>query len=326
ASNARSRMATIPAEEPSARRSDLDRGLLGSLLDDAATTEVHVARYDRVIVVTSGKASVATVGFASEEALAQAIGRLVAQSGDPVDARESIVERRIGSGAFMVAVAPPIVQGWTVSIRKRRRMQMSLSDLIGEHAMSPAMGGYLEKRVAERANILVAGAAKAGVSRALAALASVTRAGERIALLAEPDQIVAAPAIVIPLWAGKTGREGEEAVRAASRLATERLIVASLSGSVAAATIDAIGAGMAGVMAGVVAPSLSRALARLATQVAMARPGTTVETAREAVGDSFAVALEVSGDEDRGTPRILRIAEVTGIDAGVVGLKDVFVA
>jgi pilus assembly protein CpaF len=91
------------------------------------------------------------------------------------------------------------------------------------------------------------------------------------------------------------------------------------------AVVDAIGAGSAGVIAGVSAPSLKQALARLAVQVAMARPGTSLEAAREAVGTSFDVAIELSRPE-QGRLRILRLAELDGADANGVVVRDLFVA
>jgi hypothetical protein len=65
-------------------------------------------------------------------------------------------------------------------------------------------------------------------------------------------------------------------------------------------------------------------MARLAAHVALARPGASVEASREAVGDSFDVAVEVVRAAD-GTLRVLRVVELAGGDAkGVVG-HDLFV-
>ena len=90
-------------------------------------------------------------------------------------------------------------------------------------------------------------------------------------------------------------------------------------------TIDAIGGGCAGVVAGIAAPSLRSALSRLAVQVTMARPGISIEAAREAVGTSFDVAVELSKPE-QGRLRIQRIAELDGADANGIVARDIFVA
>ena len=109
---------------------------------------------------------------------------------------------------------------------------------------------------------------------------------------------------VVALSLSDHGSHGEEAVRAAARLGADRLVAASLGGGIAAAIIDAIGEGCEGVLAGVGAPSLRHALARLASQVALARPGASIEASREAVGESFDVAIEVARAPD-GRQRVL---------------------
>jgi len=91
------------------------------------------------------------------------------------------------------------------------------------------------------------------------------------------------------------------------------------------AIVEAIGAGCEGVVAGVSAPSLRHALARLSVQVAMARPGMSIEAAREAIGGSFDVAVELSKPE-HGRLRVLRLAELDGADVNGVAVRDLFVA
>jgi Flp pilus assembly CpaF family ATPase len=69
---------------------------------------------------------------------------------------------------------------------------------------------------------------------------------------------------------------------------------------------------------------LRHALARLASQVALARPGASIEAAREAVGESFDVAVEVTRSPD-GRQRVLRVAELVGGDPLGVVTRDLFV-
>src|ERR1700722_4546812 len=120
------------------------------------------------------------------------------------------------------------------------------------------------------------------------------------------------------------GARGAEAVHAASRLGTDRLVVASLAGAVAGATIEAIATGCEGVLAGVSAPSMRHGLARLTSQVALASAGVPIEVGREAVGESFDIALEVSRSND-GRIRVTRVAELAGGDGKGVATRDLFV-
>ena len=172
--------------------------------------------------------------------------------------------------------------------------------------------------------MLVVGSGPGVVASVLGALASAAPAGERMAVLQDADEISVPQAQVVPLSLSDYGARGEEAVRAAARLGTDRLVLASLAGAVSAAMIDTIGEGSEGVLAGVGAPSLRHGLARLASQIALARPGASIEAAREAVGESFDVALEVARGAD-GRVRILRVAELAGSDDKGVVVRDLFV-
>jgi len=186
------------------------------------------------------------------------------------------------------------------------------------------MLAFLEACAEARSNVLVVGSGAPAVLSTIAALLSGGKAGERIAIVGRDDDIGVGDALAIPLPDGP-GNVGVESVAASVRLGAERLVVTTFAGAVVPTTIEAIGAGCSGVVAGISAPSLRQALARLAVQVAMARPGTSLEAAREAVGTSFDVAVELSRPE-HGRLRIQRVAELDGADVNGVVVRDLFVA
>jgi pilus assembly protein CpaF len=93
---------------------------------------------------------------------------------------------------------------------------------------------------------------------------------------------------------------------------------------VTASVVEAIGSGADGALAGTIAPSIRRALGRLASQVALARPGTSVEAAREAIAESFDVAVEVARLPD-GRVRVQRVSEIELADGKALSARDVFV-
>jgi pilus assembly protein CpaF len=299
-------------------------GPIGPALDDPETEEVHVTRPDSVLVVRGGRAALLETSFTSEEALARVVRRLACQSGDPPRADEAILDRRLGRGERLTAVGPPIANGWTLTIRKPRTTETSLDEQVRTAAMSRSIAVFLEACVTARANLLVVGPGAGVVSPMIAALASATGAGERIAVLTESDDIAVAHAYVMP-FAIRGASSGADTVRAAARLGADRLVVLSLAGAVAATTLDAIGEGTEGVLAGLCAPSLRHALARLALQVALVRTGASMEWAREVVSESFDIAIEMSRGSD-GRPRVTRVAELAGADALGIILRDLFVS
>ena len=299
-------------------------GPIGPLLEDDETLEVHVTRPDYVLAIKNGQPTLADPSFTSEDALARVVARLAQQSGDPWREGEHVIERRLPRGAQMVAIAPPAANSWVLTLRKRRRVESSLEDLVRAMAMSRPIASFLEACLAARANVLVVGSGAGAVPMTIAALASAIPAGERVAVLQDAEEIAIGQAQVIPLSIGDHGARGAGAVRAASRLGADRLVVVSLAGSVAASTLDAIGEGAEGVIAGVGAPSLRHGLARLAAQIALARPGASIEAAREAAGESFDVVVEVVRTAD-GRLRVLRVAELAGSEGKGVATRDLFI-
>ncbi len=300
----------------------LGLGPIAALLEDAEVDEIHVLRPDCVLLRRDGEADARPApSFTSEESLARIVARLAQQSGQPAGPGEILLERRLPGGAHMVAISPPAASGWALTIRKRRRVTSSLDEMVQAGAMSRPMASFLEACVAARANVLVVGFGPGVVPSMIAALAHAFPAGEWVALLQDAHEITVPHAQVVPLT--PTGARADDAVRAATRLGADRLVLAPVAGVSCAAVIDAIGEGSEGVIMGMAAPSLRHALGRLSAQVALAHPAASVEAAREAVGEAFDVAVEL-GRGPGGKVRVTRLAELAGADAKGVVARDLF--
>jgi pilus assembly protein CpaF len=303
-----------------AHRELVGLGAIGPLLEDEEVSEIHCVRYDQLFTVRSGNTVNEGAGFSSEEALYRVIARLAQQSGDPWRSGETVIERRLPR-ASLVAIAPPAAATHVVSIRKRRRVESTLEDLVRQSAISRPMAQFLEACVVARANVLVSGAAAGTL---LSALASTGSTGERVCVVTDVEEIGVGNAHAVPLTIVDTRKAGEDCVRAASRLRPDRLVVAQLAGGVAAATVDAMAEGSEGVLAAVAAPTLRQGLSRLVAQLVLHRPGLGLEAMRDVVGEAFDIALEVTTLSD-GRLRVMRIAELGGSDAKGIVARDVFV-
>ena len=303
-----------------AHRELVGLGAIGPLLEDEEVTEIHCVRYDQLFTVRSGNTVNEGGGFSSEEALYRVIARLVQQSGDPWRPGETVIERRLARTS-LVAISPPAALTHVVSIRKRRRVESTVEDLVRQSALSRPMAQFVEACVAARANILVSGASAGSV---LSALASSGSAGERVCVVQDVEEIAVGNAHAVTLTIVDTRKAGEDTVRAASRLRPDRLVVAALAGGVAAATVDAMAEGSEGVLAAIAAPTLRQALSRLVAQLVLHRPGLGLEAMRDVVGEAFDIAIEVATLPD-GRMRVMRIAELGGSDAKGIVARDVFV-
>jgi pilus assembly protein CpaF len=297
-------------------------GAIGPLLDDDEVSEIHCLRHDQVLCVRAGQLALADCAYTQDEAVGRAIERLAAMSGQALKEDERIVERRLPKGAHMLAFLPPASSAHAIVIRKRRKVEMSLEDYVRLAAMSRQMANFLEQCLAARANVLVATSNARLGATFVGALANTGSAGDRIALLLDDEDITVSHAHVITLG---LGADAGRVLRGAAKLRPDRMVIGCLSGSLVSATIDTIAEGAEGVIACTAAPSLRQALTRLVGQLTMSRPGLSLEAAREVVGESFDVAVELVVLPD-GRYRITRIAELAGGDAKGVVARDIFTA
>ena len=204
-------------------------GAIGALLDDDEITEIQCVRNDQVLAHRGSALTHADASFTSDEALGRVIARLALQSGEPVKPGELVIERRLARGAHMIAIAPPAATAHALVVRKKRKVDATLEDLVRSGALSRPMAVFLDACVQARANILASAPTGTSTAQLVAALASAAPPGERIALLSDVEEVQIAQAHVVGIsLADARPRASEEAVRAAARLRSDRLILSSI--------------------------------------------------------------------------------------------------
>jgi pilus assembly protein CpaF len=317
----------VPASLPADRAIELARGELvehgplTELIADPAVSEIGVTRFDRVVSVRNARSAYET-GFSSDLSLRWAIARLCAEAHAPVleAEREGVLERRILPGVQLSAVMGPIaVSGACVAIRKTRRVQVTLDELVRRGAISRAMATFLQQCLAARVNLLVVGPRDGGVEALLAALAQSTAdapcifIGEREPAGADANLLVS----------GLDATTAGGALRVASSLPGARVVAELFTGELCAKVVEMIADGVDGLIAARHAPSLRRGLSRLPGVVAAERPQIHIAAARELVANAFEIVVEVARLRDE-RHRVLRIAEVTGSANDEIQTQDIF--
>lgn len=298
-------------------------GPVGPLLEDDDVTEIHCVRHDQVLAVRSGNVTVADTSFTSEEALYRVISRLAQQAGEPWKPGETSLERRLPRGAQMLAVTPPASSGHVLLIRKRRRVDMGLEDMVRSGVLSRPMAVFIESCLVARVNILVCGASNAGTTQLVAALSGTGPSGERISVIHDVEEINVAHAHVVSFAIPEGRARCEDTVRAAARLRPDRFVVTQTTSAITSAVVESISEGTDGVILATTAPTLRQAVARLGSQLALARPGIGTEAIRDAIGESFDIGIEIGLLPD-GRQRIIRIAELAGADTKTGAVRDLF--
>lgn len=306
-----------------ARRELLELGPLTVLLDDEDVSEIQVLRHDHVVSIYGHRQVPSEIGFTSEAAAGRAVRRLCHAAGRPLTSGETYVERRLPRGARLFAVLPRAEDnGHMIALRKPQRADLSLEDMVRSGTISRAMAGLFAQCVQARANILVTGAAGAGATTLIGALAGAGSTDDRVVVLQEDDELIFNQPHTISFLLGETPEESARAVQAAARVRPDRLVVGAFSGGIAAELVDAMGDGVDGVLAGARAPTLRQAVLRLTADIAAGKPDLAPEVAREWLASVFDLAIEVARLRD-GRHRVLRVSELT-VEGQRIVLRDVF--
>ncbi len=296
-------------------------GPLAGLLEDESVNEIYCSRFDTMAIQRGSQSLYADVAFSSDESLRRVIMRLALQAGSPLLEGEGLVVRRLPRGVTMTAVVPPFSAQAVVALRRPSRTETSLEESVRAGLLSRPMATFLEGCVTGRANVLVVAESASAAGNLLSALMSCIPPADRTVLVQEHEVVSAPNAGAIALTVPRPS-DAQAVMRAASLLGGDRLFVAPLSGGAMVAVADAVAAGSGGVVASALAPSLRQGLARVAGQLVLGRAGTTLDSAKELVLESFDIFVEVSRASD-GRLRVTRIAESMG-EHKATPTRDIF--
>jgi pilus assembly protein CpaF len=305
-----------------ALRELLGLGPIDLLLDDQDVTEIRVFGPRHVTAVKGDDVTVNGPSFSTEAALQHVICRLCQRSQKPLENGESVVERRLANGLVVHAVlAPASDHGPALIVKRQRRAQAGLEDLVRSGMISRAMATLFYGCVSLRTNMLLVGPAE-GTAMLLSALVSAGQGHARAVVLQSDDDVWELEPSPVSLRMHDSGAEGAKLVRAAAKLRAERMVVTPMLGQVAAAVLAATGHGARGVLAVVPAPSVRHALQRLVGDLMMAMPGINGDAARAGVLGSFEMVVEVARLRD-GRHRVTRFCELAAAE-GELQPRDVF--
>ena len=138
-------------------------GPLEELLADPEVEEVMVNGPDRVYVERRGRIEPSEVCFADEEALRNAIERILAPVGRRVDELSPMADARLSDGSRVNVVIPPLaIDGPMVSIRRFGTSRPGPDRLVELGTLTAAMRDILAVAVAARRSLLVSGGPGSG--------------------------------------------------------------------------------------------------------------------------------------------------------------------
>lgn len=304
-------------------------GSLEELLADVEVSDILIDRADQISAIRAGQ-RVPCDGFSSERAAQIVIDRLLASAGArPGDG--PILDLRLPDGARAIALLPPLApRGPALSIRKRRRQDITLDQLVLSGALSSAMADVLWASVATRRNVLFTGGIGSGKTTLLGAVAAFVPHEERVICAEETEEIQAGSPGWLRLECGSLGADGKspatprELLRGALRMRPDRLIVGELRGPEALELLHALRAGLDGALATLHSSSPRDALARVERLIREADPGIVPLAAREMIASTLHLVVHQGRFPD-GVRRVTHMSEVRGIRGDELDLVDIFV-
>ena len=307
----------------------LGLGPLEDLLADEQVSDVLVNRPDRVLVDRGGQLVPYDKGFSSDTALRQVIARMVHASEGGFDDGLPFVDVRLRDGARLSAALPPMaVRGACLTLRKPRRVQWTLDDLVRGGTMSNQMAEFLATCVAARRNILIVGGAGAGKTTLLGALAAAVPAHERLITLEDVAELALARDswIALETRPGGDGRLGvgmKDLLGAAQRLLADRIFVGDVRGPEVFELITLLASARDGAAVTLAAEGTKASLARLEGLARLGAGDASPRAVRDLVGQAVHVVVHLLRYAD-GHRRVTSIAEVLGPEGEGLAVRDLF--
>jgi pilus assembly protein CpaF len=297
-------------------RDTVGLGPLEELLDDPRVEEVMVNGPDRVYVERAGRIEATAVSFDSEEALRNAIERILSPLGRRIDELSPMVDARLGDGSRVNVVIPPLsIDGPVLSIRRFRVRRPGPEELVESGTLSELERDRLEEAVATRRSILISGGTGSGKKTLLNAISSFIATGERVVTIEDAAELRLQQPHVVRLESRPASVEGRgevtirDLLRNALRMRPDRLVIGEVRGAEALDLLTALNTGHDGALSTVHANSPSDALARVETLALMAGVGLPHAAIAEQARRGIDLVVQIAR-RPGGARRVTEIAEV----------------
>jgi pilus assembly protein CpaF len=304
-------------------------GPLEELIADPAVEEVMVNGHERIYVERGGRIERADVRFESEQALRDAIERILTPLGRRVDELSPMVDARLDDGSRVHVVIPPLaVDGPSMSIRRFSAVRPGPRELVELGTITEELHDQLAASVAARRSILVSGGTGSGKTTLLNALSAFIDSGERVITIEDAAELRLRQPHVVRLESRPANVEGRGAVsirellRGALRMRPDRIVIGEVRGGEALDLLMALNTGHEGALSTVHANSPEDALRRIETLALIAGVGLPHEAIREQLGRGLDLVIHLARLSD-GSRRVVEVSEVVRT-AGAVGVRELY--
>lgn len=307
-----------------------DLGPLEVLLQDDQILEILINSYNSIYFEKHGKMEKSDVQFKDNDHLMDIIQRILTMAGRQVDESTPMMDVRLSDGSRVHVVVPPIaLTGPSVTIRKFPRIDMTIDRLIGYGSLTAEIADFVRACVQSRLSMVVAGGTGSGKTTIFNVFASFIPNDERIIVLQNAGEDLNLPQehIVIletrpPNLKGKDEITMTDLVASAVKMRPDRLLVSEVHGGEVWHLLQAINNGYEGSMFNMHAAGVRDILTRLEVMAIESNPALPLLAIRHNIATAIDLILYQERLHD-GSRRIMKIAEVTGMQGDFVTTQDI---
>jgi pilus assembly protein CpaF len=306
-------------------------GPLEPLLKDPSISDILVNRFDKVYIERGGKLEPTGLSFKDNGHLMQIIDRIVSRVGRRIDESSPMVDARLADGSRVNAIIPPLaIDGACLSIRRFGRDPITARQMIENKSLTEPMLELLSAMVKGRLNLLISGGTGAGKTTVLNVLSGYIPNNERVVTIEDAAELQMKQEHVVRLETRPPNIEGKGAIRQRQlvinslRMRPDRIVVGEVRGEEAFDMLQAMNTGHEGSLTTVHANSHRDALARIENMVSMANLSIPERAVRHQIASAVHAVVQVARLSD-GTRKIISISEITGMEAEIISMQDIFV-
>ncbi len=304
-------------------------GTLQPYLDDPKVNEVMVNGPDKVFVEKEGEIFRVQTTIHENELL-EIIQRIVNRMNRRVNEKEPICDVRLEDGSRVNIILPPIaIDGPYITIRKFIRSFITVDQLVKNGTISKEAMEVVQRLVKRRYNIFISGGTSSGKTTLLNALSESIGEKERVITIEDSAELKLQGLNNLIRLETRNGVDNymepitiRDLIRSSLRMRPDRIIVGEVRGEETIDMLQAMNTGHDGSLSTGHANSIREMLLRLETMVlsSMELPLIAI---RQQIASAVDIMIHLQKIHGKGR-RVMEIAEVDGVDNGIIGLNTLY--
>jgi pilus assembly protein CpaF len=305
-------------------------GPLEPFLDQDEITDILANGPFDIYIERNGKLEKTAARFRDSQHLVNIAQRIAAGIGRRIDEASPMVDARLADGSRVnIVLAPLVLNGGTISIRKFPRQSLTLDAMVRQGNLSEEAARVLQIAARSRINILISGGTGSGKTTLLNAVSQYIDPNERVITVEDAVELRLQQPHVVQMETRPPNIEGvgqiaqRELVRNALRMRPDRIILGEVRGPEAFDMLQAMNTGHDGSMSTVHANSPRDALYRVENMVMMANLNLPLKAIRMHVASALNMVVHIERMWD-GIRRVQSIVEIAGTEGEIITARELF--